>query len=183
MSDSERIYNELLVLRCRRGDAGALEELISRWEKRLFYYIRRLVSDEEDAWDILQETWLKAIGQIGTLREPRSLPAWLYRIAHNTAMTRLKRRYAYKALIDESELSLDIEQDAESFGFEDAEQVHYALGRLSLPHREVLTLFFLKDLSVEEIAEVLSVPLGTVKSRLHFAKRAMRAVIEKEESR
>jgi len=54
-SEKEAIYYQLLVLRCRRGDKAALEELIQNWERRLFYYVRRLVDDEEDAWDILQE--------------------------------------------------------------------------------------------------------------------------------
>ena len=65
--------------------------------------------------------------------------------------------------------------------FEDAEQVHRALGRISVAHREVLTLFFLEDLSQEQMAEVLGIPLGTVKSRLSYAKRAIRAAIESEE--
>lgn len=73
-TERKQIYNELLVLRCRRHDEGAMEELIRHWEKRLLYYIRRLVSDEEDAWDVLQETWVKVVQQIGTLRQPRSLP-------------------------------------------------------------------------------------------------------------
>ena len=141
------------------------------------------MSDEEDAWDTLQEIWLKVIRQIGTLHEPRCLPTWLYRIARNTAMSRLRGRYADQSHIDESEPSSDVEQEAESFTFEDAEQVHYALGKLSLIHREALTLFFLKDLSIEEIADVLGVAAGTVKSRIHFAKRALRAVIEQEESK
>ena len=179
-TEKEKIYYELLILRCRRHDVGALEELIRHWEKRLFYYLRRLVDNEEDTWDTLQETWLKVVRQIGTLREPRSLPMWLYRIARNTAMSRLRGRYADRALIDENELPPDIEQEAESFTFEDVEQVHFGLSRLSLPHREVLTLHFLEDLSVDEIAELLEISPGTIKSRLHYAKRALRAVLEEE---
>ena len=66
---------------------------------------------------------------------------------------------------------------------EDAEQVHYGLSQLSLPHREVLTLYFLQDLSIDEIAELLGVAPGTIKSRLHFAKRSLRAVLEQEEAK
>lgn len=179
-TEKDLIYYELLILRCRRHDTGALEELIRHWEKRLFYYLRRLVDDEEDAWDTLQETWLKVVRQIGTLREPRSLPMWLYRIARNTAMSHLRGRYADRALMDENDLPPDIEQKTESFTFEDVEQVHFGLSRLSLPHREVLTLHFLEDLSVDETAELLEVSPGTVKSRLHYAKLALRAVIEEE---
>jgi RNA polymerase sigma-70 factor (ECF subfamily) len=182
-AEKNRIYSEILAIRCRRRDSGALEELISLWEKRLFYYIRRLVDDEEDTWDILQETWLKVLRGIGGLREPQSLPMWLYSIARNTAMSHLRGRYADKAATDENGDPSDADGDAEAFSFEDAEQVHLGLSRLSLPHREVLTLHFLDDLSVEEIAELLEFSQGTIKSRLHYAKLALRTVIEQEESK
>jgi RNA polymerase sigma-70 factor (ECF subfamily) len=181
ITEKELVYNELLVLRVRRGDRSALEEMVRHWGNRLFYYIRRLLDNDEDAWDAHQETWLKVVRNIGSLKEPRVFPMWLYRIARNTAISHLRGRYADRAAIDDSELS-DVEADSNSFTFEDAEQVHYALGRISLPHREVLTLFFLEDLSLDEIAAVLDVPVGTVKSRLHFAKRALRSIIEQEES-
>jgi RNA polymerase sigma-70 factor (ECF subfamily) len=181
ITEKELIYCELLILRCRRGDPGALEELVRHWGNRLFYYIRRLVDNDEDAWDALQETWLKVVKSIGSLKEPRVLPMWLYRIARNTAISHLRGRYADHVAIDDAELG-DIEAESDSFTFEDEEQVHYALGRVSLPHREVLTLYFLEDLSLEEIAEVLDTPVGTVKSRLHYAKNALRIIIEQEES-
>jgi RNA polymerase sigma-70 factor (ECF subfamily) len=179
-TERERIYYEILVLRCRRVDRGAFDELVGLWERRLFYYIRRLVGREEDAWDVLQETWLHAMRGIGRLREPRSLPKWLYCIARNAAMSRLRRRYADEARLAEPEMLGDLDAPVESFTLEDAEMVHAALERLTLPHRDVLTLHFLQDLSIEEIAEVLGVPSGTVKSRLHYAKRALRATLEQE---
>jgi len=74
ITHKDTIYNELLVIRCRRGDNDAFKELIGNWERRIFYYIRRLVGDEQDAWDILQETWIKAFKGIGRLREPARLP-------------------------------------------------------------------------------------------------------------
>jgi len=179
-TDKEAIYYQLLVLRCQRGDKAALEELIRNWEKRLFYYVRRLVDEEEDAWDILQEIWLKVFRGIRRLRDPRSLPGWLYAIARNTAMSHLRLEYAHRPLQVESENLLSSEESAEEFHFEDAQQVHYGLNKLTLPHREVLTLFFLQDLSIEEIAAVLGVPAGTVRSRLYYAKRALRDILEQE---
>jgi RNA polymerase sigma factor (sigma-70 family) len=179
-SEKEEIYWELLVLRCKRREAGALEELIRNWERRLFYYVRRLAENEEDAWDILQETWLKVLRGIGSLREPRSLPTWLYRIARNTAVSRLRANRLHHDLLDGNQDLLCNDTEEEPFGFEDAQRVHHGLSRISMPHREVLTLHFLEDLSVEEIADVVGVPSGTVKSRLHYAKRALRTVLEKE---
>jgi len=183
LTEKKAIYYELLVLRCRRGQKSALEELIRTWQRRLFYYIRRLVDDEQEAWQILQQTWVKVLGGIKKLREPRKLPSWLYRIARNTAMSHLRAEYSNRAMLENNKDLDDIEDDSDNLAFENAEQVHYGLGQISLHHREVLTLFFLQDLSVEEAAEVLQIPAGTVKSRLYHARRALKTVLEKEEQR
>ncbi len=180
-SEKEAIYYERIVLRCRRNEKDAFEELIRDWEKRLFYYVRRLVDDEQDAWDILQQTWLKIIRGIESLREPRSLPTWLYRIARDTAMDHWRAKYSQQALVYQNETSLNVEQNSEMFRFEDAEQVHYGLSQISLAHREVLTLHFLEDFSVEEIANILTVPPGTVKSRLYYGKKELRSVLEQKD--
>lgn len=172
-----------MVLRCRRGQKSALEELIRTWQRRLFYYIRRLVDDEQEAWQILQQTWVKVLGGIKKLREPRKLPTWLYTIARNTAMSHLRAEYSNRTLLQDNKNLADIEDDTDNLAFENAEQVHYGLGQISLHHKEVLTLFFLQDLSVEEVAEVLQIPSGTVKSRLYHARRALKTILEKEEQR
>jgi RNA polymerase sigma-70 factor, ECF subfamily len=180
-ADKAAIQLELLVVRARRGDPGAQAEIIRRWERRLLYYIRRLVESEEDAWDILQETWLKALRALPTLRDARSLPVWLYRIARCTAMSHLRKRYRRQEVFDEGAKLPEVEGETVDFQPEDAARVHQALDRISLAHREVLTLHFLEELSVEEIAAVLGAPSGTVKSRLHYARRALRAVMEEDE--
>ncbi len=181
MTDKEAIYYELLVLRCRQGQKNAFEELIRMWEKRLFYYIRRLVFNEQDAWQILQETWVKVLRSIRKLCEPRKLPAWLYSTARNTAITHLRHEYARQSLLENNDkISGEVGPDP-LLRFDDAEQVHYGLGRLSLPHREILTLFFLQDLSLEEVAAVLDIPVGTVKSRLYYAKKSLKKVLKQKE--
>lgn len=91
-SERDRIHHQLLVLRCRRGDAAAWRELIAAWEPRLFYYVRRLVPREADAWDVLQQTWLGAYRNLRTLGDPKLLPAWLYRIARNQAISSRRAR-------------------------------------------------------------------------------------------
>jgi RNA polymerase sigma-70 factor (ECF subfamily) len=77
LAEKESIYYELLVLRCRRGQKDAIEELVASWEKPLFYYIHRLIEDEQQAWTVLQETWVKILQGIGKLREPNKLSVWL----------------------------------------------------------------------------------------------------------
>ncbi len=180
MTEKQAIYYELLVLRCRRGQADAFCELIRAWEKRLFYYIRRLIDDEQDAWQVLQDTWVKVLSGIKKLREPKKLPSWLYKIARNTALGHLRKKYKRRALFEPDVNVQNIKDTGNNITFDDAQQVHFGLGKISLAHREALTLFFLQDLAVEEIAEVLQIPPGTVKSRLYHAKKALRAVLEKE---
>lgn len=176
----EQIYYELLVLRCRRQDRSAQEELIHAWEKRLFYYLRRLLDDEEDAWDALQETWLSVLRGIGSIKDPTTLATWLYRIARNKAMDRLRRKCSERELLaDDAELP-DVAAPEEIAALHSAEEIHHAMEKLSLPHREVLTLFFLEDMSIEEMSSVLQTPPGTVKSRLHYARSALREILERE---
>lgn len=179
MTEKERIAAELLLFRCRRGDGDAFREIVRTWEKRLFYYIRRMVSEEQDAWDILQETWVSVLQGIGGLRNPASLPAWLYSIARRRVMDHMREAYAHHSS-DEAENGTieDIPDQSPAPG--DAERVHRALERLSPAHREALTLHFLEDFSIEEIAGIVGVAPGTVKSRLHYAKLSLRAVLERE---
>jgi len=179
-SQKEIIYYELLIVRCQRGDKGALEELIHGFERQIFYYIKQLIGNEADAWNILQETWIKVIHSIKQIRDPKSLPAWLYSIARKTFISHLRSKYSKEALLDHTTDTTEIEDDAENLSFDDAEQVHYGLSKISLPHREVLTFFFLQDLTLEQIAHVLNISIGTVKSRLHYAKHALKKVLAKE---
>ena len=174
--DRQLLECELLVIQCQRGDVSAFESIVRMWERSLFYYLRRLVSSEEDAWDLLQETWLKIFRSIGTVRDPRSLPHFLYQTARNTAVSRLRNTEFRRAPTCALEESLEIPA-IDASAFDDAEQVHHALDRLPLPQREVLTLFFLEDLSLREMATLLEVPLGTVKSRLYYAKLAIHKII------
>ena len=155
-SERDAIYDELLVLRWRGGERAALDELLRRWERRLLYYVRRVVDGEQDAWDVLQQTLLHVARRLHTLREPRTLPAWLYTVARNAALAH--RRSAARDdertddAVDVGDLAGAPDDEGDAFDAADAEAVHAVLGRLSPPHREALTLLFLQDLSVEEIA-------------------------------
>src|SRR5262245_5652654 len=162
---TEAIHEELLALRCRRGEKAALEELVRAWEKRLFYFIRRLVDNEADAWDVLQQTWVRVLAGVGALPEPRSLGPRLDRVAPHAAITHGQVRATYRRLLQDYPAAAPANDDPAREEFENAEQVHHGLLQLSLPHREALTLLFLEDFSVEAMAQILDVPAGTVKSR------------------
>jgi len=180
--ERQLLESELLVVRWKRGDRAAFEPIVELWEKPLLYYLRQLVSSEADALEVLQETWLRIFRSLHSLRDPRALPAFLYRTARNVALTRLKQPDLQE--LDAKE-SADLRDDRQNDCFSDfhnAEQVHHALARLPLAQREILTLFFLKDLSLEEMSALLRVPVGTVKSRLHYAKRAIKEILTQGEN-
>ena len=180
MQSKERIYNELLVFRCRRGNKQAFEELVKAWEKRLLYYIRRLIADEQQAWQVLQETWLEVLKAIKRLKDPARFAAWLYSIARHKAMDVMRAEYREATRNETIKHENHPHNDNALHVFDKVDQVHYGLSKIAVHHREILTLFFLEDLSLTDIAKVLSVPLGTAKSRLHYAKQALRAALEKE---
>jgi RNA polymerase sigma-70 factor (ECF subfamily) len=173
---------EALLRRCRAGDREALEELIRCWERKLFYYIRRLVADEADAWDVLQQTWARVIKGIHGVRDSEKLVPWLYRVARNTALTHRASLLARERWVDRRATVEDIAEDEIQESRWTPEEVHRGLATVSVHHRDALTLFFLQDLSINEIAGVLGVSEGTVKSRLFYAKRALREALERSRS-
>ena len=176
----DEIHDELLATRCRRGDPAAWDQLVERYGGRLYYYLRRLVDDDEQAAQLLQEVWLHALRGLGALRHAGRLAPWLYAIARRAAMTHFRRRYAEGPAAGEPLDGVTDDGPDEALRVDDAELVHYGLSRIGLAEREVLTLFYLEDLSVAEISEVLAVPPGTVKSRLWRARRDLRRALERE---
>src|SRR5262249_55663676 len=133
----------------------------------------------------LQETWISTLRGIRRLHTPAALLPYLYRTARNHALVHLRRqRRLAELMCDVADVSpsayTDESAEVAHFAAETAGAVRDALDHLPLPHREALTLFFLQDLSIGEVAELLDIPPGTVKSRLHHAKRALRVILDKK---
>lgn len=166
------------MLGCQAGDQEAFTDLIGIMEKPLLYYATSLTGDQDAALDVLQEVWLTVVSGIRKLKDPGSLKAWIYTITHGIAVDRIRRDYSR----DRIESCVRIEESdhpAEpSFANENGAAIHQALAQISVKHREVLVLHFLQDLSVEEIASVVGCSPGTVKSRMHYAKQAMKQILQ-----
>jgi RNA polymerase sigma-70 factor, ECF subfamily len=179
---ADRLYVQILVLRCQTGDGAAFGELVERFAARLRYYVRSLLDKERqaDAEDVLQEVWLEVYRSIATLNDPGALEAWLYRVARNRTIRHLRKRVMPTRTIEESHSDGEIEHGGD-FSIEDAQAIHIALDSLAPEHREVLVLRFLEDMSYEGIATVTGCPVGTVRSRIHYAKLALRRALEKNE--
>jgi RNA polymerase sigma-70 factor (ECF subfamily) len=176
---ARRTRDEWLALRCRLGEPAAFEELVHEMERPLLYYVAKLLGDQSLAFDVLQEVWLRAFRQIRRLSEPASVRAWLYRMAHGLAVDRIRQDRSRRRVEQTKAETIDEAAEPPDFGTDNVATVHRALDELELPHREVLVLQFLEDLSIAEIASVLDCPPGTVKSRLHYAKRALRAALDR----
>jgi len=177
MNPFERLREQVLVLRYQAGDANALEELVARHYGPLLYFIRRMVGDSRSAEDVLQNTWLAVVRDLRKLRNPEAFSAWLYRIARNKVYQRLRKRDRVLPLSQEVEVTAAPEE-TDDFSAEDAARVHECLERVRPEHREVLVLRFLEQMSYQDIAAVVGCGLGTVRSRLHYAKRALRKEME-----
>ena len=155
-----------LIGRARRGEVEAYNLLVSRWEKRVFNYLLRLVGDREDAFDLSQETFLKAYQHLGRLEDEARFSTWLFRIAHNEAYSLLRRRRP------EGEPPAQLPAETASYGLYPAElslAVQSALTRLTEDQREAVLLKIYQGFKFEEMAEILACPVSTVKSRLYTA--------------
>jgi RNA polymerase sigma-70 factor, ECF subfamily len=168
---------EWLALRRQTGDSEAFADLIAVMERPLLYYATGLTGNQDAALDVLQDVWLRVFHGIRKLKEPSSLKPWLYAITHGVAVDRVRKQYK-RDKADQSQLDDVLNDDEPAFDERDATAVHDALSRLGVKHREVLVLHFLQDLSILEIANVVGCSEGTVKSRIHYAKRQMKQILE-----
>ena len=155
-----------LIAEARRGHVDAYNVLVSRWEKRVFNYLLRLVGNREDALDLSQDAFLKAYQNLRKLDDPAKFSGWLFRIAHNEAYSLLRKARP------EGELGMEpktAELSGRMFPMELSLAVQSALKKLSDDHREAVLLKVYQGFKFEEMAEILDCPVSTVKSRLYTA--------------
>ena len=180
--DSERmskatrqLQNELLVLMAQDGEAAAWDELVARWQKPLWRHACRLTGRAEAAWDVMQEAWLGMVRGLAKLDDPKGFRAWAYRITTRRAVDWVRSRQRDRRGQDILETAgRPSESPDESDATDSASDVRAALAKIDLSHRVVLTLYYLDELGINEIADVLSIPAGTVKSRLHHGRDELR---------
>jgi RNA polymerase sigma-70 factor (ECF subfamily) len=184
---ADLIYERLLVVRAQAGDDAAFAELVERFSPRLRYFLRKLLGPErhrgrslpsDDAEDALQDVWLDVLRALPRLSDPQALVAWLYRIARDRAFARLRKTRRHEPLPDSSTITDIPTEDDDDFSAEDAAQIHAALDKLPAEQREVLVLRFLEDMTYEQIAAVVGVSIGTIRSRLHYGKRELAKLLE-----
>ncbi len=172
---------QLPVLQARAGEPAAWDTLFRRYQLPLYVYVFELAHDEQASLDLVQETFIAAVRHIGSLRDNEKFGSWLFGIAHQKCVQRWRKQNRQEVLRDEiadapeefddgpDDLLIRREQEAEFMNL---------LNQLPLPQHSVLLLHFVEDFSLEEIARITETPVGTVKSRLHYAKKSLRKLLE-----
>jgi RNA polymerase sigma-70 factor (ECF subfamily) len=181
-----------LIADCLQGRTAAFGELVTRHQDRLYNTVMRLLDNPEDARDVVQEAFLHAYQSLHAFKGDALFFTWLYRIAVNTAISMKRRDRLVLRLQPAADggAGLDpldpCELSRPGYALEMAEQekrVHDALARLSPEHRAVLVLKDMEGMKYEEMAEVLQVPIGTIRSRLHRARLELRDLFLEEDHR
>lgn len=161
----------LLVLRCQAGDERAFARLLDQFGDRTLRYLRGLVGD--DAEDVQQELWLAVYTNVKRLANPHAFRTWLFRITRHRAIDFLRSARRERALFDDVELeAVDVASDQDTPP-PDLDHLGAALEAIPPPQREALLLKYQDDLSYEEIAVVVGVPIGTVRTRIHHGKKKL----------
>jgi len=169
---------ETIVHRCQAGERSGFEELFEMYQPRLKYYVRRLDSGSSNIDDILQDIWLTVYKKIHKLKDAQSFGVWLYRIARNKVYDGFRRKDRFVKLPQDDEFPVS-GSDEHLIDTDDTENLHLALTRLKPHHREVLTLCFIEQMSYQSIADVVGCSIGTVRSRIYYAKQSLREEMER----
>ncbi len=181
--------DDRLIADCLKGQTAAFGELVRRYQDRLFNTVFRLVDNAEDAQDVVQEAFLHAYQSLDRFKGDSQFFTWLYRIAVNSAISlKRKQRIVVSLHVDREgqgsvpephDVSEHSQPDLVLERADEERRIQAALNRLSPEHRAVLILKDLEDQKYETMAEILQVPIGTIRSRLHRARLELREVLEK----
>jgi RNA polymerase sigma factor (sigma-70 family) len=179
-----------IVVRVQGGDVAAFDALIKKYRERVYSVVYNMTSNREDASDLTQDAFIKAFQSINRFQGQSSFFTWLYRIAVNSTLTHLRKArlrtfFSFEKIHEEDKSSDVLNQltdkngaDRGTFVKELQEKLNEAMQKLSIKHRTVVTLFEIDGLSHEEIAEVMDCSVGTVRSRLHYAKQLLQSELQ-----
>jgi len=175
--------DEEIVLLVRAGSTDFFGELVDRYEKKLQRYARRFLFQQDDVDDLVQEVFLKAYVNLQGFNTKLSFSSWIYRIAHNTFINKLKRREREPLLVFDTDtifgaIKSEEKADTETLQLENKELIELSLGKLQSKYREVVVLLFFEEMSYQEISDILKIPVSTVGVRVSRAKQKLKIILE-----
>jgi len=180
-----------IVRNVQAGDVAAFDRLILKYRERVYSIVYHMTSNREDAADLTQDAFIRAFQSIHRYSGQSSFFTWLYRIAVNATLSHLRKNklrsfFSLDRIDTDEPVSREIVAaltdksgaDRDTFVHELQEKLNDAMHKLSIKHRTVVSLFEIDGLSHEEIAEVMNCSVGTVRSRLHYAKQLLQAELQ-----
>ena len=180
MGKNQDIADQLLVLKYQSGDLQALNLLVHKWHQKLLYQSYWLVKDKEVAKDIVQESWAAIIQKIHALEDPSKFRYWANRIVHHKSVDwirkQTKRRQEEQLMEKERVMP---PQETESG--QASQLLMKAIADLPENQKIILTMFYLREQSIKEIASILAIPPGTVKSRLFTARAHLKTILKNKQ--
>lgn len=169
MDEKQQLYTEILVIRSQQGQQEAFELLVELWQEPLMKFALRYLEQESEALDAVQETWISVIKKLKKLKDPSLFVSWIFRSLTNKCIDRIRQKQFQEKLIQDSN------QDSETLNISnDNEKLEQAIKKLSDEHKTLIVLRFGQGLQVGEIAAILNIAEGTVKSGLHRAITRLR---------
>ena len=168
----QQVYTELLVIRCQQGEKEALELIVELWQKPLLVFALRYLDQEIDAWDAVQETWVSVIKGLNKLQNPSLFVSWLFHILTNKCIDRIRRKQQELRQLEHTSIKSESSEISN-----ESESLSQAIQRLSDEHKTIIILRFGQGLQVGQIAAILNIAEGTVKSRLHRALARLREIL------
>ena len=160
-----------VIERVLKGDTEAFNILVRQWEKPIFNFILRMIGDRDEAMDLCQDCFMKAYRELVSLKDRDRFSSWLYRIAHNTCLSRIRKDHG------KTWVELDPDTKPVHFGIENHLAVQKALQHLPDEQREAVILKVFDGLKFEEIADIQGAPISTVKSRLYMGFEKLRSML------
>ena len=166
LTDDRKVIERVL-----NGDSEAFNILVRQWEKPIYNFILRMISDRDEAMDLCQDCFMKAFRELRTLKDRDRFSSWLYRIAHNTCLSRIRK--------DQGKIWVELDEDKGSnhVPAENRLAVEKALRQLPEDQREAVILKVFQGLKFEEIAAIQGAPVSTVKSRLYMGFEKLRSIL------
>ena len=175
MDDKQRIYSEWLVLSCQQGDRLALTALLKLWQRHYLLYARQRLGSLEAAQDVVQESLIAICRNIHKLSNPGAFPSWSYRIVERRCSDWLRRTVRERDVFKDTD---QLPESAQRDGTEAKLDSQRLLDQLDPELAALMRLHYLEQLSLTEISAVLELPVGTLKSRLHYARKQIQQSLE-----
>jgi RNA polymerase sigma-70 factor (ECF subfamily) len=173
-----QLQDELLVIKCQQNDSQAFEEIVQKWQKRLWAYAFRMIGSETSAYDIVQETWCGVIKGLNKLNDVSVFPSWIFRLLHNKCVDWIQNEQR-ETRLKKGLKKIEPEEPGQDM-VDGGDTLQIAIERLSPERKALILLRFQEEMAIGQMAEILNLPEGTVKSRLHRTVMELRCLLEKD---